>query len=130
MLNAYKVPSLDETWVFVGPSKWTAVETNIGIVSGVLPLQPFAIYFLQANYEIACLPSLRPVITLIKKTASSTNGASRDESLQESYKRYGSLHSSGKRGKRLGEDETALTLTAISVQTTLDVESSYSAVAR
>ncbi|XRM45278.1 hypothetical protein ABZX51_008378 [Aspergillus tubingensis] len=130
MLNAYKVPSLDETWVFVGPSKWTAVETNIGIVSGVLPLQPFAIYFLQANYEIACLPSLRPVITLIKKTASSTNGASRDESLQESYKRYGSLHSSGKRGKRLGEDETALTLTAISVQTTLDVESSYSVVAR
>ncbi|KAI2814005.1 hypothetical protein CBS76997_11378 [Aspergillus niger] len=114
MLNAYKVPSLDETWVFVGPSKWTAVETNIGIVS-------------------ACLPSLRPVITLIKKTGSSTKGVSQDGSLQESYKCYSTLHSSGqrgKRGKRLGEDETALTLTAISVQTTLDVESSYSAVAR
>ncbi|RAL08854.1 putative integral membrane protein [Aspergillus homomorphus CBS 101889] len=111
MLNAYKVPSLDETWVFVGPSKWTAVETNIGIVS-------------------ACLPSLRPVLTFMKQKVSSTKG-SRDESLQESYKRYGSLHSSGKRGKRLGdEDETALTLTAISVRTTLDVEASYPAVAR
>ncbi|RAK99402.1 putative integral membrane protein [Aspergillus ibericus CBS 121593] len=112
MLNAYKVPSLDETWVFVGPSKWTAVETNIGIVS-------------------ACLPSLRPIITLMKKKVSTTHGASRDESRPDRYQRYGSLHSSGKRGKRLGEeDETALTLTVISVRTTLDVESSYPAEAR
>lgn len=36
MLDAYKVPSLDVTWVFIGPSTWTAVETNIGIVSGEL----------------------------------------------------------------------------------------------
>ena len=34
MLDAYKVPSNDVTWVFIGPSTWTAVETNIGIVSG------------------------------------------------------------------------------------------------
>lgn len=49
MLNAYKVPSLDETWVFVGPSKWTAVETNIGIVSGVLLIQPYAMHCLRTN---------------------------------------------------------------------------------
>lgn len=38
MLNAYKTPSVDVTWVFIGPSTWTAVETNIGIVSGKLLL--------------------------------------------------------------------------------------------
>ncbi|EEQ28754.1 conserved hypothetical protein [Microsporum canis CBS 113480] len=43
MLRAYKVPSIDVTWVFIGPSTWTAVETNIGVVS-------------------ACLPSLRPLL--------------------------------------------------------------------
>jgi hypothetical protein len=34
MLESYKTPSVDVTWVFIGPSTWTAVETNIGIVSG------------------------------------------------------------------------------------------------
>lgn len=34
MLESYKTPSMDVTWVFIGPSTWTAVETNIGIVSG------------------------------------------------------------------------------------------------
>jgi hypothetical protein len=34
MLESYKIPSQDVTWVFIGPSTWTAVETNIGIVSG------------------------------------------------------------------------------------------------
>ncbi|KAJ5371873.1 hypothetical protein N7517_003879 [Penicillium concentricum] len=33
MLDSYKTPSVDVTWVFIGPSTWTAVETNIGIVS-------------------------------------------------------------------------------------------------
>lgn len=37
MLDAYKVPSIDVTWVFIGPSTWTAVETNIGVVSGMFP---------------------------------------------------------------------------------------------
>ncbi|EAW21037.1 putative integral membrane protein [Aspergillus fischeri NRRL 181] len=34
MLDSYRVPSIDVTWVFIGPSTWTAVETNIGVVSG------------------------------------------------------------------------------------------------
>lgn len=34
MLDSYRVPSIDVTCVFIGPSTWTAVETNIGVVSG------------------------------------------------------------------------------------------------
>ncbi|KAJ5210071.1 hypothetical protein N7491_009883 [Penicillium cf. griseofulvum] len=50
MLDSYKTPSVDVTWVFIGPSTWTAVETNIGIVS-------------------ACLPSLGPFIRYITRKA-------------------------------------------------------------
>ncbi|KAJ5520830.1 hypothetical protein N7463_001283 [Penicillium fimorum] len=33
MLDSYKTPSVDITWAVIDPSTWTAVETNIGIVS-------------------------------------------------------------------------------------------------
>lgn len=64
MLRAYKVPSIDVTWVFIGPSTWTAVETNIGVVSGILaPSYIFTncITLTFVTHE-ACLPSLRPLL--------------------------------------------------------------------
>lgn len=32
--------STDYTWLFIDSSTWTAVETNIGIVSGVFSTSP------------------------------------------------------------------------------------------
>ena len=34
----FHTQSTDVTWLFIGSSTWTAVEVNIGIVSGVYPL--------------------------------------------------------------------------------------------
>lgn len=34
ILESYKTLSMDVTWVFIGPSAWTAVETSMGIMSG------------------------------------------------------------------------------------------------
>lgn len=60
MLDSYKVPSMDVTWVFVGPSTWTAVEVNIGIVSG------------RSNYHNIRLYSLGLLITYSLSTIIST----------------------------------------------------------
>ncbi|OJJ70086.1 hypothetical protein ASPBRDRAFT_45416 [Aspergillus brasiliensis CBS 101740] len=100
MLNAYKVPSIDETWVFVGPSKWTAVETNIGVVS-------------------ACLPSLRPLTSFIKRLFLSRAST---VSPQQNYQCASSLHYGAKHKKQMVDEETMLNLTGITVRTTLDVE--------
>ena len=37
----FHTSSTDVTWLFIGSSTRTAVEVNIGIVSGIFPLQPF-----------------------------------------------------------------------------------------
>lgn len=34
----FHTQSTDVTWLFIGSSTWTAVEVNIGIVSGMLPV--------------------------------------------------------------------------------------------
>ncbi|KAJ5971296.1 uncharacterized protein N7479_001214 [Penicillium vulpinum] len=97
MLDSYKTPSVDVTWVFIGPSTWTAVEANIGIVS-------------------ACLPSLGPLIKLI------TRKASLEETNDDTYKLsnwYGRSLVSAKSGDRL---EYNVHMAGIGVRTSVDVE--------
>lgn len=61
--------STDFTWLFNDSSTGTAVETNIGIVSGMFSSQPCALTGVSSssllNHDrlVACLPSLRPVLT-------------------------------------------------------------------
>ncbi|EAW12310.1 putative integral membrane protein [Aspergillus clavatus NRRL 1] len=106
MLNAYKAPSIDVTWVFIGPSAWTAVETNIGIVS-------------------ACLPSLRPLL-LIFKRETSTREYEYNKTSRQGPRSYGPLVSNGRRTKRGAlETESEVHLSRIGVTTTVDVEESY-----
>lgn len=80
----FHTSSTDVTWLFIGSSTWTAVEVNIGIVSGMFPSSPclenhkFAILVRPLiSHESpsstasrpdklpACLPSLRPILVAI-----------------------------------------------------------------
>ena len=77
----FHTSSTDTTWLFIGSSTWTAVEVNIGIVSGEFS-RPFPSHtetshnsfhphdFSEAfisfsNGFAACLPSLRPILVAI-----------------------------------------------------------------
>ncbi|KAF7184404.1 hypothetical protein CNMCM7691_005224 [Aspergillus felis] len=98
------VPSIDVTWVFIGPSTWTAVETNIGIVS-------------------ACLPSLRPLLRLLDRDHETQDNPSPPK---QSAHSYGSLSSAGKRSKRSKmRNESEVHLSTIDVTTTVDIEETY-----
>ncbi|KAK4869229.1 hypothetical protein LT330_006229 [Penicillium expansum] len=99
MLDAYKTPSVDATWVFIGPSTWTAVETNIGIVS-------------------ACLPSLGPLIKSI--TRKSGGKETSEDDTHKLSSSYGRSFGSGKSGYRPDYD---IQLSGIDVTTSVDVES-------
>ncbi|EGD98237.1 integral membrane protein [Trichophyton tonsurans CBS 112818] len=113
MLDAYKVPSIDVTWVFIGPSTWTAVETNIGVVS-------------------ACLPSLRPLLRHFggstEPKPSYNNREGPGFSGGSGYS-YGSAWAKKSPYPRNGTDNTTTTegyssdqnLTEINVRTSVDV---------
>ncbi|GFF44457.1 hypothetical protein IFM58399_07297 [Aspergillus lentulus] len=104
MLDSYRVPSIDVTWVFIGPSTWTAVETNIGVVS-------------------ACLPSLRPLLRLLDRDHGTQDS---DSSPKKSAHSYGTLSSTGKRSKRSKmQNDSELHLSTIDVTTTVDIEETY-----
>lgn len=77
--------STDVTWLFIGSSSWTAVEVNIGIMSGNLlsvlpsgmsrirvfcflpPCEPTGPQLPSSplTRSLACLPSLRPILLAI-----------------------------------------------------------------
>ena len=70
--------SMDVTWLLSDPSVWTAVEVNIGIVSGKAPLMSrrslaFFVIFCTSHHlhlillteSLACLPSLRPLLVAV-----------------------------------------------------------------
>ncbi|KAJ5817158.1 hypothetical protein N7447_009391 [Penicillium robsamsonii] len=99
MLDSYKTPSVDVTWVFIGPSTWTAVETNIGIVS-------------------ACLPSLGPLVRLITRKAGRKETTDDDTHKLSNW--YGGSSASAKSGDQSYHDcQTA----GIDVTTSVEVES-------
>ncbi|KAH1979742.1 hypothetical protein KXW88_006959 [Aspergillus fumigatus] len=103
MLDSYRVPSIDVTCVFIGPSTWTAVETNIGVVS-------------------ACLPSLRPLLHLFDRDYGTQDRATPPKHSAHSY---GTLSSTGKRSKRSKmRNDSELHLSTIDVTTTVDIEES------
>lgn len=72
--------STDVTWVFNGSSIWTAVEVNIGIVSGILSRYPCTFSQLPESSltcTLACLPSLRPIlIAILNHPALASKGSS------------------------------------------------------
>ena len=109
VLNAYKFPSADFTWVFVGPSTWTAVEINIGVVSGrwlILTCNCFLWLCL------ACLPSLRALMGLAKQKSDN----------QESCFKNSKSHSMpwSKRSQPQYLDKPELQPTGIGVTTTIE----------
>ncbi|KAL2864488.1 putative integral membrane protein [Aspergillus lucknowensis] len=102
MLEAYKVPSVDVTWVFVGPSTWTAVETNIGIVS-------------------ACLPSLGPLLKRAKRNKVSYNYSDGSD-FRRYPNRYGQSWASAKAGYSHHTNEgSEIHLAGIDVTTSVDI---------
>ena len=104
----FHTSSTDVTWLFIGSSTWTAVEVNIGIVSGILPLQPFwesklcinhlpprissATFPLPDNIP-ACLPSLRPILVAILGDSAFTSNQQGNGSNRKLHTGY--LSSSG-----------------------------------
>ncbi|KAF7714173.1 Uncharacterized protein PECH_000995 [Penicillium ucsense] len=99
MLEAYKTPSVDVTWVFIGPSTWTAVETNLGILS-------------------ACLPSLRPFLRLL---GGSERKRLSDKDIHKLSNWYGRSYSSAKSGYRPHHDPDSQ-VDGIDVTTSVDIE--------
>jgi len=73
----FHISSTDYTWLFNDSSTWTAVETNIGIVSGEFISQDWEVSGLKS---IACLPSLRPILTAcLSGTKTNRRSKSSDE---------------------------------------------------
>ena len=114
VLDAYKVPSADFTWVFVRPSTWTAVEINIGVVSGRWLL-------LTCNCLVwlclACLPSLRALMGLVKQKSCN------QENCFKNSKSYSIPWS--KRSQPQYLDKSELQPTGIGVTTTIEATESW-----
>ncbi|KAJ5153865.1 uncharacterized protein N7500_009304 [Penicillium coprophilum] len=117
MLDSYKTPSVDVTWVFIGPSTWTAVETNIGIVSGQAPFYSSINPMILTQFQ-ACLPSLGPLVRLITRMAGRKETTDDDTHKLSSW--YGRSSASAKSGEHSYYDVHPA---GIDVTTRVDVES-------
>ena len=74
----FNTTSTDITWLFNDSSTWTAVEVNMGVVSGQ---SRTATYYLGSSHLtlIACLPSLRPLLTAYAARAKKSHSSSDSE---------------------------------------------------
>jgi hypothetical protein len=114
MLDSYKTPSVDVTWVFIGPSTWTAVETNIGIVSGKLTFFTCISVIILTKSQ-ACLPSLGPFIRFMTR-----KGGRKDTNEDDTHKLSNWYASASSRsGDRSYHDNHT---DRIDVTTSVDVE--------
>ena len=114
----FHTSSTDVTWLFIGSSTWTAVEVNIGIVSGNFPPSPLLENHPSAltawplvSHESpsstvslpdklpACLPSLRPILVAIFGDSAFASNQQSSGSEKKSNSGYSSSSGHGVRTK-------------------------------
>lgn len=114
----FHTSSTDVTWLFIGSSTWTAVEVNIGIVSGNFPPLPLLGNHPSAlticpllSHESpsatvslpdklpACLPSLRPILVAILGDSAFASNQQSNSSEKKPHTGYSSSSGPGVRTK-------------------------------
>lgn len=115
----FHTSSTDVTWLFIGSSTWTAVEVNIGIVSGnfsaftpfgesslcitclppCFPRESLIYRFPLPDKLPACLPSLRPILVAIFGDSAFASNQQSDGSEKKPHSGYSSSSGHGARTK-------------------------------
>ena len=78
-------PDLD--WNFVFVAIWSAIEYDMAIVCGKTSNRFFSSFHYFTNFHTACLPSLRPILSLVTGSSPSQNHYLKNKS----HNRFGSL---------------------------------------